>query len=593
MNMKKQYMENNKNIVIIFKWVFLVLVLFALLGCVGDGFQVSLYSDRQVYHSNETVHLTLEVVSPRGAEGELRLSGIKNLFGVDTFEKRVSPLRLREGENTFEFEFETPSCDVCSTVEPGEHWINASLLVGGRFFNSSLRITLLPDNATGNASLDLENRGSRENLSSVAGNGGSLEFDYFYDPGCPHCIRASPVVERVAGDYQGKVVFRKYLIKSREGMEKAREYGVREIPTVVIGGSLIGYRDYQDNLTRLESLLREEIERQLSREFIRIVKLAPRNPTRGELVWVNVTLENQGDRELDVRAWESYRGNVEFVDGRDSWQGWLAPGGQASYSYRVKILGPGRFPVTHVNYSGDGVSGSQVGEGASYVLQPSLSLLSVLGLGVLAGFNPCLFAILAFIASITLASTGRRRNVLYIVVLFSLGIFVTYLLTGLGLLKVMEGRPGLQIRTALVVLIALLGGWQLYDAYTLRFQGRSSFKTPEFFVRLTENMTRKVNLPAAFFLGSLFSLIKAPCVGAVYFAILDMVLGGERLKGVFYLGVYNLGVVLPVLLIGLAIAIGLDPEHVDRFRKERRSDLRLATGLSLIAIAVLMQFRII
>ncbi len=218
-----------------------------------------------------------------------------------------------------------------------------------------------------------------------------------------------------------------------------------------------------------------------------------------------------------------------------------------------------------------------------------LSVPSVLVVGFLAGFNPCLLAILAFIASVTLATTGRRRNVILIVIMFSLGIFVTYLIVGIGILRVLEQSPLLQdtIRNFLVALIGILGLWHVYDAYHLRKNTESSFYTPKAFIRLTESVTKKVSLPASFFMGALFSLIKAPCVGAVYFVILDMVRSGES-AGYMYLAAYNLGVVLPVLVLGVAIAFGLNPEKVERFRKERRAAMRLVTGATLIIIAVLM-----
>ncbi|MDP2845487.1 MAG: cytochrome c biogenesis protein CcdA, partial [Candidatus Methanoperedens sp.] len=218
-----------------------------------------------------------------------------------------------------------------------------------------------------------------------------------------------------------------------------------------------------------------------------------------------------------------------------------------------------------------------------------LSVPSVLVVGFLAGFNPCLLAILAFIASVTLAATGKRRNVLLIVLMFSFGIFVTYLIVGIGLLRVLEQSPLLQdtIRNFLVVLIGSLGLWHVYDAYHLRKNTESSFYAPKAFIRLTESVTKKVSLPASFFIGALFSLIKAPCVGAVYFVILDMARKGES-AGFMYLTAYNLGVVLPVLVLGAAIAFGLNPEKVERFRKETRAAMRLVTGVTLIIIALLM-----
>ena len=218
-----------------------------------------------------------------------------------------------------------------------------------------------------------------------------------------------------------------------------------------------------------------------------------------------------------------------------------------------------------------------------------LSVPSVFVVGFLAGFNPCLLAILAFIASVTLATTGKRRNVLLIVVMFSLGIFVTYLIVGIGLLRILEEAPGLQagIKNFLVVLIGILGLWHVYDANHLRKNTESSFYTPKAFIRLTESVTKRVSLPASFFMGALFSLIKAPCVGAVYFLILDMVRSGEG-TGYLYLAAYNFGVVLPVLVLGGAIAFGLDPQKVEKFRKDKRVMMRLITGVTLLAIAVLM-----
>jgi cytochrome c biogenesis protein CcdA len=223
-----------------------------------------------------------------------------------------------------------------------------------------------------------------------------------------------------------------------------------------------------------------------------------------------------------------------------------------------------------------------------------LSVPSVLVVGFLAGFNPCLLAILAFIASVTLATTGRRRNVLLIVMVFSLGIFTTYLIVGIGILRIFEQSPSLQvtIRNFLAILIAFLGLWHVYDAWHLRKNTESSFYTPKAFIRLTESITKKVSLPASFLMGALFSLIKAPCVGAVYFVILNMVRSGKG-AGYVYLAAYNFGVVLPVLVLGAAIAFGLNPEKVEKFRKERRAAMRLVTGVTLLAIAILMYAGII
>ena len=70
-----------------------------------------------------------------------------------------------------------------------------------------------------------------------------------------------------------------------------------------------------------------------------------------------------------------------------------------------------------------------------------ISPFLLLTAGVLAGFNPCLLAVMAFLASVTLAQHGRRREMLEITLGFSVGIFTMYMLAGLGILSIVNFLP--------------------------------------------------------------------------------------------------------------------------------------------------------
>ena len=65
---------------------------------------------------------------------------------------------------------------------------------------------------------------------------------------------------------------------------------------------------------------------------------------------------------------------------------------------------------------------------------PELSLPVVLVAGLLAGFNPCLLAVMAFLASLTLSAKGNRTELLKIVGGFCAGIFVMFMVVGMGVL---------------------------------------------------------------------------------------------------------------------------------------------------------------
>jgi cytochrome c biogenesis protein CcdA len=57
--------------------------------------------------------------------------------------------------------------------------------------------------------------------------------------------------------------------------------------------------------------------------------------------------------------------------------------------------------------------------------------------------------------------------------------------------------------------------------------------------------------------------------------------------------IYNLGLALPVLLLGGIIALGMSPAQVDLFREKHRVAIRLITGFTLIALAALIYRQLI
>jgi cytochrome c biogenesis protein CcdA len=458
---------------------------------------LTISTEKDVFRSNEIMNVHVEFNSTKEGRGQLRVSGIKNFFGR-AFINETREVAFRKGENLFDFVFRTPSCEECSALSPGVYTVNATIYFGGRELETFKKVILERQeanvSATENVFIDAQEAGSAQKLVENADT--KVRVDYFYDPGCLKCAKASPVIDDVVKSYGDRVIYTKYSVLTDRGVELARKYQLPGVPSIVVNEErVISYENYNGDTARLAELLKEAID-------------------------------------------------------------------------SASITAAGR-----------------VSTGKKIIL----SIPSVFIVGFLAGFNPCLLAILAFIASVTLATTGKRRNVLLIVMMFSLGIFVTYLVVGIGILRVIEQSTSLQasITKAVILLISLLGIWHIYDAYHLRKNTESSFYTPKAFIRLTESVTKKVSLPAAFVIGALVSLIKAPCVGAVYFVILDMVRSGDS-AGILYLASYNLGVVFPVLIIGAGIAFGLDPEKVEKFRKERRSALRLITGVTLIIIAVLM-----
>jgi cytochrome c-type biogenesis protein len=222
------------------------------------------------------------------------------------------------------------------------------------------------------------------------------------------------------------------------------------------------------------------------------------------------------------------------------------------------------------------------------------SAATVFAAGLLAGFNPCLLAMLAFLASSMLASTGRRRDILTMVAFFSLGTFVVYIIFGVGLFSVLQEKStAAMFRFVLAVVLLVLGIMQLEDARRLRSGGTSLFRT-DWTKKYVHGAIASRRLSSYFLLGALFSLVRAPCVGGVYIAIIGMISRqGFGSSGPIYLMIYNLGIALPVLLLGGIIALGMSPEQVDNFRNKHRVAIRLITGITLLALAPLIYRQLI
>jgi len=425
--------------------------------------------------------------------------------------------------------------------------------------------------------------------------------EYYLDPTCQECNIAHPYVEELAESYGEQVVFVTITLLTPEDFSEMFSLGIYNTPAVVIEKQvkLVYGQDFGDDIEEMVAVIRSAIDDMLSRDSPLSIQrsIDPVTVVPGGTVNVTVTLVNDGDYELqNLTAVDIIMEGTALVAGPAGWVGNIDPGANATYAYTLRIdLPDGTYNLTatNVTYSENDIDRAAVGYSTTILVSPELSPVMVFGAGFLAGFNPCLLAILAFIASISIATSGRRRDVVVLVVVFSLGIFITYLLSGLGLLYAVESAPEIQatITTILVAGIGFLGIWHLVDTYYIMRSDKTSFYTPKTIGRLLKNVTRARNLPIVFALGALFSLIKAPCVGAVYFAVLDLIIShGELGSGFSYLAIYNLGVIIPVIVLGLGIAFGLPPDRVEAFRLHRRALTRFITGVTLVLVALLLVF---
>jgi cytochrome c-type biogenesis protein len=239
------------------------------------------------------------------------------------------------------------------------------------------------------------------------------------------------------------------------------------------------------------------------------------------------------------------------------------------------------------NKNGRGIGGLDLKELSIYTIS------AVLGAGLVAGFNPCLLGILVFLAASILSTSGKRRELVMMVVFFSLGIFTMYFLFGLGMQRLLQSEAiASAFRYVLTVLLLVAGLSQVLDAVRLN-RGKPSLFRTDWALKYFQAGVDRRRFSSYFLIGALFSLVKAPCVGAIYLAILDLISARSYFEGAAYLFFFNLGVILPIIILGGFLAVGMSPEQVDSFRKDHRVGMRLFTGLMLLALVPLIYWQLI
>lgn len=366
----------------------------------------------------------------------------------------------------------------------------------------------------------------------------STEIILLKSPGCPKCAAAERTINDIMADDKN-ITFVEYDYFTDEGHRIIKEYKVKsDIPSVIVGHKVIGYKTYDGNITKLKIMIRDALA----------------NSSTNESSAENIT---------------------QSLNGTNSSKNNLNAGNPSSNQANQSI-----------NLSG-GISDISLGK-------LSIATIStVLAAGLIAGFNPCLLGILVFLAASVLSSSGRRNDLVAMIISFSLGIFTMYFLFGIGMQHLLQGEElASGFRYILVVFLIVLGLAHVEDARRLNGGKDSLFRT-DWALKYVKAGVMTGKHRYYFLIGALFSLVKAPCVGAVYLAILDHISSESYFEGSVYLLFYNIGIVLPIIILGGFIALGMSPQQVDAFRKDYRAHIRLVTGIMLLALAPLIYWQII
>ncbi len=234
----------------------------------------------------------------------------------------------------------------------------------------------------------------------------------------------------------------------------------------------------------------------------------------------------------------------------------------------------------------------------------SFVLLGILGAGLIDGVNPCAFVTLIFFISYLTIRQESKKDILLVGISFTTGIFVTYLLMGMGLYKIVGYATGLSTLSAwlypITGLVALvLGIFSIYDYYKVK-SGKAedmSLQLPDSIKKLNRKVIRshsrsKYFVGLAAFTGVVISLLEFMCTGQVYLPTIVgiMTYPSYRAQAFFYLVLYNLMFILPLVIILMFAYWGTSSQKMVKVFQKRLGFVKLLLAGLFFGLAIFMFF---
>ena len=224
-----------------------------------------------------------------------------------------------------------------------------------------------------------------------------------------------------------------------------------------------------------------------------------------------------------------------------------------------------------------------------------LNLATIVLAGLVDGINPCAVAVLLVFVSATLLAVGatmegstaqRRRALFRGGAAYVAGMFITYLLIGVGLMGFAGALRQDHLGTKIFAIVAI--GWSLLALQeALLPELGERLRMPPMFHSRAQSWVKRASLPGLFGAGALIGLCTVPCSGNVYLAVLALLSGRNDLpQAIAYLVVYNVAFVLPlIVLLGIA-ATPVAMRALARWQLHNRASLKLALGLTTAIVAL-------
>ena len=209
---------------------------------------------------------------------------------------------------------------------------------------------------------------------------------------------------------------------------------------------------------------------------------------------------------------------------------------------------------------------------------------------ILDSVHPCSFSILLITIAFLFGMQMSRKKILQIGGVYIAGIFIAYFLIGLGILQVLHlfNTPHFMGKLGASLLI-IFGVINLVNSLFPKFPLK--LKIPTVSHTAMGKLMEQATILTAFVLGVLVGICQFPCMGGPYLMVIGLLHDQVTyFKGVSYLMLYNLVLIVPLVAVLYIAADKLLVDKIQEWKKSNLNSVRLWAGLAMIVLGILILF---
>jgi len=233
------------------------------------------------------------------------------------------------------------------------------------------------------------------------------------------------------------------------------------------------------------------------------------------------------------------------------------------------------------------------------------SLGGVLIAGLIDGLNPCAFATIVFLVSYLSFLGKQSREILTYGIIFTFGVFIAYIIAGVGLMAGLRQLSGFPMITKGIYLVIgmfafVLGIISFYDYLQFRrgHMEKMKLQLPMVLKKKIHGIIRiqtrspKAGFIGTFILGFVIAATEVVCTGQVYLPTIGYIMRVPELRVNAFLNLvlYNIMFIIPLVGVFVAAFFGVTSERMAVKTKEHTGTVKLLTAMLFIGLGLFLFF---